>query len=121
MQLRKLDNPSFSTPQKPDRHKPYVTLVGSLYAYSHSAIRDATYIFVIVLGLVFCSSFPSWSTANEVMEGRIEVLFFGHAQVFQAEPMQLYMEGRIVVLHFCDSSRMTFRNYDWRLRIMRFL
>lgn len=54
---------------------------------SYSAVRDATYTFVIVLGLVFCSSFPRWSNANEVMEGRIEVLFFGHAQVFQAEPM----------------------------------
>lgn len=66
---------------------------------------------------MFCSSFPGWSIANEVMEGRIEVLFFGHAQVFQAEPMRLYMEVRIVVLHFCASSRITLWSYDWRLRI----
>ena len=75
MQLRKLDNPSFSTPQKPDRHKPHVTLLSSLYAYPHSSIRDAPYIFVVVLGLVLCSSYPSWSTPNEVIEGSIETLF----------------------------------------------
>lgn len=66
MQLRKLDNPSFSTPQKPGRYKPCVTVVVPLYAYPHPSIRMP--LFPIVLALVLCSSFPSGSTASEVME-----------------------------------------------------
>nr|AFK43346.1 unknown [Medicago truncatula] len=57
MQLWKLDNTSFSTTQKSGRYKPCVSLVAPLYTYTHFSIREAT--FSVVLGLAFCSSFPS--------------------------------------------------------------